>query len=219
MKEPKRVLKNDIKYNIQLDENQKEAKRLVIENDIVTITGPAGSGKSLVCAQVALDFLFKNQVKKIYVCRALIELEDETMGFIPGDVKSKFGPYLEPFKENLEKCYDPKKIEELITTGKIIAGPPNFMRGKTIDDILIIEEGQNLNKGKMIALLTRLGKEGKIIINGDLAQTDKKFAYNGLEYCKFLSEKIPEIKYIKLTGQHRHDLVGKILRLEYETKQ
>lgn len=215
MKQPNRERKNEIKYIIQLNDEQKEAKRLIIENQIVVITGRAGCGKSLVSAQCALDFLFKKQCEEILVTRATIEV-GQSMGFLPGNINDKFNPYLEAFMENLEKCYNKVKIEELINDQKVKAFPVQFIRGKTIDNVLIVEEAQNMTKAQMLAILTRLGKTGKIIINGDLEQTDiRDNGMNGLAYAIELSKKINDIKWIKLKENHRSDLVGKILEFEY----
>ena len=214
MKEPNRERKNEIKYNITLNEEQKLAKQLIINNQIVIVTGRAGSGKSLVCAQAALDFLMKKQCNHIYVTRATIEVGG-SLGFLPGDLEEKFNPYLEAFQENLEKCYDKLKIQELVKNKRVIAYPVQFIRGKTIDDILVVEEAQNLSKGEMLAILTRLGKTGKIIINGDNEQKDIKESYTGLSYAIDISKKIEGIEWIKLKANHRSDLVGKILDNEY----
>lgn len=214
MKEPNRERKGEIKYNITLNEEQKQAKQLIIDNQIVIVTGRAGSGKSLICAQAALDFLMKKQCDHIYITRATIEVGG-SLGFLPGDLEDKFNPYLEAFQENLEKCYDKVKIGELVKNKKITAYPVQFIRGKTIDDVLVVEEAQNLTKGEMLAILTRLGKTGKIIINGDNEQKDIKESYTGLSYAIELSKKIEGIEWIKLKANHRSDLVGKILDLEY----
>jgi phosphate starvation-inducible protein PhoH len=220
MREPNRERKNDIKIinAVQLNEEQKEAKRLIVENQIVIITGRAGSGKSLVCAQAALDFLKKKQISCIYNTRAAIEV-GKSLGFLPGDINGKFDPYMEALVENLSKCCsDKNEVPKLIEDGKVKAMPVQFIRGKTIDDILIVEEAQNLTKGEMLAILTRLGKTGKIVINGDNEQTDIKTStgeINGLSYAIELSKKIEEIKWIKLKENHRSDLVGKILEYEY----
>jgi len=213
----KKVLKNDIKYAITLNDEQKEAKRLIRENQIVVITGRAGCGKSLVSAQVALDFLFKKECDQILVTRAAVEV-GHSLGFLPGPLKDKFDPYLEAFQENLIKCYDKVKIEQLINDEKINALPVQFIRGKTVDNVLVVEEAQNLTKAEMLAILTRLGKNGRIIINGDNEQKDIRDDYNGLSYIIELSKKIPEIKWVKLKHNHRSDLVGKILDYEYNAK-
>jgi phosphate starvation-inducible PhoH-like protein len=220
MKEPNRARKSDIKIinALQLNEEQKEAKRLIIENQIVIVTGRAGSGKSLVCAQVALDFLKKKQIDCIYNTRAAIEV-GKSLGFLPGALSEKFDPYMEALVENLMKCCtDKTEVPKLIEQEKIKAMPVQFIRGKTIDDILIVEEAQNLTKAEMLAILTRLGKTGKIVINGDNEQTDIKTPdgqVNGLTYAIELSKKIEEVKWIKLKENHRSDLVGKILDYEY----
>jgi phosphate starvation-inducible PhoH-like protein len=215
MRDPNRERKGEIKFLVQLNDEQKHAKNLIVNNQITVITGRAGSGKSLVAAQTSLDFLFKKMTDKIIVTRAMVEVEDDSMGFLPGNVQDKYGEYMEAFVENLEACYDRLRIQELIAEKKIIAGPVNFVRGKTINDILVIEEAQNLSKGKMLALLTRLGKTGKIIINGDFDQKDIKGSFTGLHYAKEISEKIDGIAYINLKENHRSDLVGKILDYEY----
>lgn len=215
MKEPNRVRKSDIKYQVTLNEEQKEAKQLIIDNQIVIVTGRAGSGKSLICAQTALDFLMTKQCDHILVTRAAVEV-GSSLGFLPGDMKEKFDPYLEAFQENLIKCYDKTKILDLVKSDKVKALPVQFIRGKTVDDVLVVEEAQNLTKTEMLAILTRLGKTGKIIINGDNEQKDIRDEYNGLSYVIELSKKIEEIKWIKLKTNHRSDIVGKILDFEYK---
>lgn len=220
MEKEKKVLKGEIKYKITLNDEQKEVKRLIRENQIVVITGRAGCGKSLVSAQTALDFLFKKEVEAIYVTRAAVEV-GHSLGFLPGSLNEKFNPYLEAFQENLINSYDKTKIEQIINDKKVVALPVQFIRGKTIDDILIVEEAQNLTKAEMLAILTRLGKSGRIVINGDNEQTDittKNGEMNGLSYVIELSKKIPEIKWMKLKHNHRSDLVGKILEYEYSGK-
>jgi phosphate starvation-inducible protein PhoH and related proteins len=214
MREPNRERKSEIKYNVTLNEEQKDAKRLIIDNQIVIVTGRAGSGKSLVCALTALDFLNKKQCDQVFVTRATIEV-GSSLGFLPGTLDDKFNPYLEAFLENLTKCTDKIKIENLVKEQRLIAYPVQFIRGKTIDDILVVEEAQNLSKTEMLAILTRLGKTGKIIINGDNEQQDTKYGVTGLSYAIELSKKISEIKWIKLKENHRSDIVGKILEYEY----
>ena len=214
MKEPNRERKQEIKYNVQLNEEQKEARKLIVENQIVVVTGRAGSGKSLVCALAALDFLNKKQCDHIYITRATIEVGN-SLGYLPGSLDDKFNPYLEAFQENLVKCADKVKIQTMVKDEKIVAYPVQFIRGKTIDDILVVEEAQNLTKAEMLAILTRLGKTGKIIVNGDNEQKDIRDGYNGLSFAIDLSKKIDGIKWIKLKENHRSDLVGQILSLEY----
>lgn len=218
MKETNRQRKGEIKAinAVQLNEEQKKAKQLIIDNQIVIVTGRAGSGKSLVCAQAALDFLKRKQIECIWNTRAAIEV-GKSLGFLPGELNEKFDPYMEAFVDNLNKCCSDKtEVEALLKSGKIKALPIQFIRGKTIDDVLIVEESQNTTKAEMLAVLTRLGKTGKIIINGDNEQKDIKDEFNGLSYVIELSKHIDGIKWIKLKENHRSDLVAQILQYEYQ---
>jgi len=216
MKETNRERKNEIKYKIQLNEEQKEVKRLIRENQIVVITGRAGCGKSLVSAVTALDFLNKKECDKVFVTRATVEV-GQSLGFLPGALEDKFNPYIEALVDNLNKCQEQMKTTDMVNNGKIIGCTIQFIRGKTIDDVLIVEEAQNMTKHQMLAILTRLGKSGKIIINGDNEQKDIKDPYNGLSYAIDLAKKFSEeIKWVKLKHNHRSDLVGKILDFEYK---
>lgn len=228
-----RELKNDIKYFVTLDEDQKQVKQAIYDNEIVVITGRAGSGKSLVVAQTVLDLIFKGHVDKVYVTRAAVEV-GKSLGFLPGELSSKFDPYIEAFRDNLYTCYDKNKVDKHLThlsggeenkdknankttVAKIEGIPTQYIRGKTIGSktILVVEEGQNLTEHEMEALVTRLGKGGKIIINGDNAQKDIRESYTGLDYVIELSKAIPDIKWHKLKSNHRSDLVGKILDYKY----
>lgn len=218
-----RQLKGDIKYSVTLDDEQKEVKKSIFDNQLNIVIGRAGSGKSLVCAQTALDLFFKKEVSKILVTRANVET-GRSLGFLPGTVDEKFNPYLEAFKENLFTAYaDTKekrdKLEMHIKNKDIDALPIAFIRGKTIEDILIVEESQNLLPNEVSSIVSRLGKNGRIVFNGDFDQVDTKEIYTGLHYLKQMSEAIEEIKIHKLKHNHRSDLVGKILDWEYSRKK
>lgn len=228
-----REIKSEIKYKITLDEDQKLVKESIFNSEIVVITGRAGSGKSLVVAQTILDLIFKGHIDKVYVTRAAVEV-GKSLGFLPGELSNKFDPYIEAFRDNLYTCYDEEKVNKHLThlsggdenkdrnsnrksVAKIQGIPTQYIRGKTIGnrEVLVIEEGQNLNEHEMEALLTRLGKGGRIIINGDNAQKDIRESYTGLDFAIDLSKAIPEIKLHKLKSNHRSDLVGKILDYKY----
>lgn len=214
MKEANRARKNEIKYNVQLNEEQKEAKQLILDNQITVITGRAGSGKSLVGAITALDFLNKKECDKILVTRAAIEV-GRTLGLLPGELDSKYSPYIEALIDNLNKCTDKQKVSDFVKSGRIQGLPVQFIRGKTIDDVLIVEEAQNLSPFEMEAILTRLGRTGKIIINGDNQQRDTNNQKTGLDFAIELSKNIDGIAWIKLKENHRSGLVGKILDYVY----
>lgn len=216
---PARVLKNEIKYKITLDEDQKKVKESIYNSEIIIITGYAGSGKSLVTAQSVLDLMFKKEVTQVLVTRAAVEV-GKSLGFLPGELDSKFDPYIEAFRDNLYKCYDKDKVDKHIKEGQIQGLPVQYIRGKTIDkgQVLVVEEAQNLTKHEMLAILTRLGKGGKIIINGDNEQSDIKDGYTGLHYAMDLSKAIQEISWHKLKSNHRSELISKILDYEHNKK-
>src|SRR5690606_3640949 len=151
MKEPNRVRKGEIKYNVQLNEEQKQAKQLIFENQITVITGSAGTGKSLVGAITALDFLNKKECDKILVTRAAIEV-GKSLGFLPGELDMKFNPYIEALIDNLHKCTDKEKVNNFVKSGRIEGLPVQYIRGKTIDDVLLVEESQNLTPFEMEAI-------------------------------------------------------------------
>lgn len=218
-----RQLKNEIKYAISLDDNQKEVKDSIWNNQIVIVTGRAGSGKSLVCAQTALDLFFKKEVRQILVTRANVET-GRSLGLLPGSIGEKFNPYLEAFKENLFKVYvdnseKKTKLEKHIENKDIDALPVAFIRGKTIDDILICEETQNLSAHEVMSIVTRLGKNGRIVFNGDFDQIDTRESYTGLHFLVEMAKQIPEIKVHKLKNNHRSDLVAKILDYDYARRK
>ena len=222
--------KTDIKYAIQLDEDQKKVKADIYTNQIVIVTGRAGSGKSLVCANIAADLFFQKHdgISKIYVTRPIVET-GRSLGYLPGTLDEKFNPYLEAFRENLYKCYadtteKKEKLEKHFKDKDIDAMPIAFIRGKTIDDVLVVEETQNLTSHEVSAIVSRLGKTGKIIFNGDFDQCDLRpdvgqRLYTGLHYLNDMAKAIPEIKLHHLKNNHRSDLVGKILDWEYARKK
>lgn len=213
-----RQIKGDIKYSITLDEEQKLVKESIFNNQIVVVTGRAGSGKSLVTAQATLDLYFKKEVNKILVTRANVET-GRSLGYLPGALNDKINPYLEAFKENLMQCYSDtkekkEKLEKMLSDGTVDALPIAFIRGKTVNDVLAVEESQNLSVPEISSILSRLGKNGRIIFNGDFDQIDTRDSYTGLHYLMDMANSIPEIKVHKLKNNHRSDLVGKILDWE-----
>jgi phosphate starvation-inducible protein PhoH and related proteins len=228
-----RELKNDIHYKITLDEDQKKVKESIYNSEIVVVTGRAGSGKTLVVAQTVLDLIFKGHIDKVYVTRAAVEV-GKTLGYLPGELSCKFDPYVEAFRDNLYACYDKNKVDKHLmhlsggeenkdktanktTVAKIEGIPTQYIRGKTINnrELLVIEEAQNFNENEMEALLTRLGKGGRIVMTGDNDQRDIKETYTGLSFAIEIAKNIKGVIWHKLKANHRSDLVGKILDFKY----
>lgn len=208
-------LKNEIKYAIQFCDEQKEAKRLILDNEIIIITGNPGTGKSAVVACTILDMLFKRQVSKVTLSRPTVEV-GSSLGFLPGDLETKVSPYLKAFRDALEKCYPhPEKISKLFEENKIVTDAIQFIRGTNVNDreILILEEIQNSTPKEMEAILTR-ASGGKIILLGDLRQCDIR-GKSGLELAIELSKNIEGIKHIHLKENHRSGIVKQIIDYIY----
>lgn len=212
----KRKPKGDIKFKVQLNEEQKLGKCEIINGEIIIVTGPAGTGKTLMVAQTVLDLMFKTEIEKVYITRPTQQV-GTSLGFLPGSLGDKLDPYLDPFKDNLYSCYHKEKIDQMVKEEKIEGTALQFIRGKTYGSgrILIVDEAQNTTKAEMLAILTRLGKGGRIVIIGDVSQKDITDQFDGLSYVINMSKKIEGISLVKLKENHRSDLVSQILAYEY----
>jgi phosphate starvation-inducible PhoH-like protein len=169
----RRPNKNPIKFQVQLNEEQKEAKALVVDNPITVIRGLAGSGKTLVATQAALDFFFTKQVEKIIITRPTVSKED--IGFLPGDLKEKMDPWLAPIYHNLYMLYNKEKIDKHLEKEDIEIVPFAFMRGRTFtNSFIIVDEAQNVTHSQMETVIGRLGKGSIMVICGDIGQIDIK---------------------------------------------
>ncbi len=137
----KRRPKNPIKFQITLNEEQKRAKSIILDNPITVLKGMAGSGKTLVACQVALDMLFNKEVEKIVITRPTVSKED--IGFLPGDIKEKMDPWLAPIYHNLYALYSKEKIDKEIELGNIEIVPFAFVRGRTfVNNFIIVDEAR-----------------------------------------------------------------------------
>ena len=139
----KRKPKNPISFKLTLNEEQKIAKQLILDNPVVLLKGMAGSGKTLVACQVALDLVFKKDVERIIITRPTVAKEE--IGFLPGDLKEKMDPWLAPIYSNLYLLYDKDKIDKMVLENQIEIVPFAFMRGRTFpNSIVIVDECQNI---------------------------------------------------------------------------
>lgn len=212
----KRKPKGPIKFNIQLNEEQKNAKSLILENPITVLRGMAGSGKTLIAVQVGLDLLFRKEIDKIIITRPTVSKED--IGFLPGDIKEKMDPWLAPIYHNLFMLYDQKKIEKEIEDGNIEIVPFAFMRGRTfLNSFVIVDEAQNVTHTQMETVLGRLGKDSKMVVCGDMAQIDlKDKRQTGFSFLSRIEEHVEGFKVCTLERNHRHKIVSPILEV-YQT--
>jgi phosphate starvation-inducible protein PhoH and related proteins len=170
----KRKPKGPIKFNIQLNEEQKRAKEQILYNTVTVLKGKAGSGKSLLAANIALDLLFSREIEKIIITRPTV-VAGQDIGFLPGDVNEKLAPFTAPVYENMHRLYNKEKIEKCIADGEIEIVPVSFMRGRNFTNCLVvIDEAQNLTDTQMELLLTRICHGSKMVFCGDGAQIDLK---------------------------------------------
>jgi phosphate starvation-inducible PhoH-like protein len=210
---PKRRLKNPIKFQLQLNDEQKLAKALIVENPVVVLKGMAGSGKTLVAVQAALDMLFNKEVDKIVITRPTVAKEE--LGFLPGDLKEKMDPWLAPIYHNLYMLYGKDKVDKELENGNIEIVPFAFMRGRTfVNSFVIVDEAQNVTQDQMETVLGRLGKKSKMVICGDLAQIDLKVKKEtGFSFLTRIEEQVPGFKIFALKANHRHEIVSPILKV------
>jgi phosphate starvation-inducible PhoH-like protein len=210
---PKRRPKKPIKFNVHLNDEQKQAKALILDNPITALKGMAGSGKTLVATQVALDLLFTKQVDKIIITRPTVSKED--IGFLPGDIREKMDPWLAPIYHNLYMLYNKDKVDKELENGNIEIVPFAFMRGRTfVDSFVIVDEAQNVTHNQMETVIGRLGKGSKMVICGDMAQIDlKDRRETGFSFLARLEENVEGFKTASLEQNHRHSIVSPILEV------
>jgi phosphate starvation-inducible PhoH-like protein len=173
----------------------------------------AGSGKTLVAVQAALDMLFSKEVEKIIITRPTVAKEE--LGFLPGDLKEKMDPWLAPIYHNLYMLYGKEKVDKELEYGNIEIVPFAFMRGRTfVNSFVIVDEAQNVTHDQMETVLGRLGKGSKMVICGDLAQIDLKIKKEtGFSFLTRVEEQVEGFKVFALKQNHRHDIVSPILKV------
>jgi phosphate starvation-inducible PhoH-like protein len=213
----KRVPKGPIKFNINLNEEQKLAKSEILANSVSLIKGQAGSGKTLVACQIALDLFFNRQIEKIIITRPNVASADE-IGFLPGSMKEKMDPWLAPIYANLYMLYNKQTIDKMVENGDIEILPFAFVRGRTfVDSVVIVDEAQNVSNTQTEMIVGRLGLNSKMIFCGDIAQIDlKNKKESGVDFFKILESRVEGVKVITLLKNHRHPIVPEILNVYSE---
>ncbi len=193
---------------------QIEYVEAIKNHDLVFCIGPAGTGKTYLAIAMAVNALQKGLVRRIVLTRPAVEA-GENLGFLPGDMKEKVLPYLRPLYDALYEMMDPEKVELFSEQGIIEVAPLAFMRGRTLNEaFVILDEAQNSRPDQMKMFLTRMGFESKVVVSGDVTQSDLPDKDpNGLEEAERVLSKVPEIKFIHMTSEDtvRHDLVQKII--------
>jgi phosphate starvation-inducible PhoH-like protein len=182
--------------------------------DIVFATGPAGTGKSYIATLYAIQQLKEHVINKIVITRPNIALDDRDIGFLPGDIYAKMAPWTRPILEIFEEYYSVKEIQAMIEENVIELLPMAFVRGRTLkNSIVIVDEGQNTTPNSMVSVLTRIGEGSKIIVTGDIDQSDRG-QKNGLTDFLNRFESHDRIKVIEFTKNdvERHPVISTILK-------
>jgi len=194
--------------------NQRKMVDSIEKNDIVFAIGPAGTGKTYTSVALAVKYLKEKKVKRIILIRPAIEV-GENLGFLPGDLKEKLDPYMQPIYDALFDMIPFTKLNDYIEDGTIQISPLAFMRGRTLDNaFVILDEGQNTTQHQMKMFLTRMGQSAKFIITGDLTQVDLPInKKSGLLHAKKILKDIKNISFINLDEKDiiRHKLVKQII--------
>lgn len=152
--------------------NQKKMVSLCVENDLLFAVGPAGTGKTYTAVALAVKALKDKAVQRIILCRPAVEAE-EKLGFLPGDLREKLNPYLQPLYDALQDMLQPRKLQEYLDTNVIQIAPLAYMRGRTLNNaFVILDEAQNATLNQLKMFLTRMGEHAKFIVTGDITQID-----------------------------------------------
>jgi phosphate starvation-inducible PhoH-like protein len=210
----------DIKLYIPKTENQKKYDNILAQdsNYVLSVVGPPGTGKTLLSCVTAIQKLKENKIDKIIITRPIVSVEEENIGFLPGNLEKKMDPWTRPIYDVFLDFYSKAEINNMIINNKIEISPLGYMRGRTFKNSFILaDEMQNSTPNQMLMLLTRIGINSKIVITGDLKQSDL-INDNGLEdlVFRFKNKKIPDNFYlIEMNDSdiQRSDIVVDILKI------
>lgn len=200
---------------------QQQLVKSVLENDMVFAVGPAGTGKTYTSVAMAVRALKNKEVRKIILTRPAVEA-GESLGFLPGDLKEKLDPYMQPLYDSLRDMIHYEKLNSYLEKATVEIAPLAFMRGRTLDHaFVILDEAQNTTPAQMKMFLTRMGRNAKFIITGDLNQVDlPNKQKSGLKNAIEILQNVKGIGVVELSGQDimRHKLVKQIITA-YQTKK
>lgn len=195
-------------------ENQRRLVEAYAESDMIFAVGPAGSGKTYTAIALAVRALKSKETKKIILCRPAVEA-GERLGFLPGDMKEKIDPYLQPLYDALQEMIPAAKLQEYMQGNVIQIAPLAFMRGRTLNDaVVILDEAQNTTPAQIKMFLTRLGWNTKMIVTGDRTQIDLPPSQkSGLIEAQRILKGVPGIAFVEMTQKDiiRHKLVTRIV--------
>ncbi|MCL2874796.1 MAG: PhoH family protein [Betaproteobacteria bacterium] len=194
--ETRQTVKRDTSPVAPLNECQKRYINAMKNFTLTFATGPAGTGKTWLCAALAAQMLEAGEIDKIIITRPAVEA-GESLGFLPGELEEKFDPWLQPFRDVLNERLGKSTVEFLIKRGIVEAAPLAYMRGRTFKRAFVImDEAQNTTPVQMKMFLTRIGNDCRVVVNGDMTQKDVK-GESGLEDAVGRLSYIPSVKHIR----------------------
>lgn len=195
--------------------NQRKMVEMIEANDMLFAVGPAGSGKTYTAVALAVRALKNKEVRKIILTRPAVEA-GENLGFLPGDLKDKLDPYLQPLYDALRDMLTPEKLEEYMENNIIQIAPLAYMRGRTLDKaFVILDEGQNATENQIKMFLTRMGESAKFVVTGDPTQVDLPYNQkSGLKIATTILKDVNGIAVVELDEQDvvRHRLVKHVIK-------
>ena len=208
--------KGKVKFNITLSDEQKEAKSNILSHPYNFVLVKAGSGKTLLAVQVALDMYFTRKVNKIVITRPSVSTEDN--GFLPGSLEEKMEPWLVPIRSNMRKVYNkPPILEKMEKDDTIELVSLAHFRGRTFENaVVIVDEFQNLTKPQLGMVLGRLGKDSTMILTGDPQQIDLKFTNDSAIHDVPKIKDSKHVHSVALQDNHRHEALNEVLKMLYE---
>ena len=214
-KRSRKKVKNDRRRIVPIEaktENQKDYIIDLVENDVIFCIGPSGSGKSFIAAGIAANKIFKNEIDQIIVTRPLV-CAGKDIGSLPGELDDKIKPYLLPMEENLKYFLGRDYYGKLFNDRRIRYEPLELMRGATFNDAyMILDEAQNCTIEQIKMFITRMGKGSKVMINGDIRQTDIR-NFSGLMNCVDRLEDVEGVAISRLYNEdiQRNGIIGRVL--------
>ena len=204
--------KKGYRFLLSLNEEQKKAKYEILQNTISVILGKAGSGKTLLACQIALQGVLEKTYKKIIITRPTISKED--LGHLPGNMEEKMSTWVAPIYGNMFQLLRKERVEQMISRGQIEIVPVSYMRGRTfLDSAVIVDECQNLDNEQTLMILQRIGINSRMMFCGDTDQVDlKKNGDSGLGFLKTIKN-VNGLNTIELLSNHRHPILDDILKV------
>lgn len=204
--------KKGYRFNLSLTQEQKQAKASILQNDISVIIGKAGSGKTLLACQIALEALLEKQVSRIIITRPTISKED--IGHLPGNIKEKMDPWVAPIYSNMYQLLRKERIDEMVAKEQIEIVPVSYMRGRTFtNSVVVVDECQNLDNAQTLMIIQRIGRGSKMFFCGDIGQVDlKRQRDSGLSFLSSIT-RVQGLYSVELLENYRHPILKELLEV------